>query len=109
MYPPDFARVMVVKAGQQWMPSNGTEGEIFHSEWCCQCARDQVMNGSVWEADAGDDDYCPILGASFRGEATQWVHGADGQPTCTQFIPVGEPLRNRCEFTPDLFGMGAQA
>lgn len=109
MYAPDFAATTAQLAGKQWEPSNGTEGEIFWAEWCSRCARDKVMNGTVWEVDAGDDDYCPILSASFRGEATQWVYGADGQPTCTQFIPIGQPLAYRCEHTPDMFGMGAQA
>jgi hypothetical protein len=108
MFAPNMAVITMQRAGEQWVPSNGAEGELFWSEWCARCGRDKVMNGTVWEEDAGDDDYCPILGASFRGEATQWVYGADGQPTCSQFVPIGEPLTYRCECTPDLFGMGEQ-
>lgn len=108
MYTPGMAAMTAQRAGQQWTPSNGTEGEIFISEWCRNCGRDKVMNGTVWEEDAGDDDYCPILTASFCGEAKPWVYGADGQPTCTQFVRIGEPLTARCEHTADLFGMGDQ-
>ncbi|MEN9628610.1 MAG: hypothetical protein RJA10_1837 [Pseudomonadota bacterium] len=109
MYTPEMAADMALAAGAEWKPSNGTEGEIFWSEWCSRCERDRVMNGSVWEIDAGDDDYCPILNASFRGEAAEWVIGTDGQPTCKGFVPIGQPLHYRCEHTPDLFDMGAQA
>lgn len=109
MYAPDMAAKTIQLAGQQWTPSNGTEGGIFLSEWCSNCERDKVMNGTVREVDAGDDDLCPIVAASFRGEATQWVYGADGQPTCSAFTPMGQPLNQRCEHTPDMFGMGAPA
>lgn len=109
MYTPELAAITVHRAGEQWVPSNGDEGGIFWSEWCANCERDKVMNGTVWEQDAGDDDYCPILAASFSGKATQWVYATDGQPTCTGFTPMGQPLAYRCEHTPDLFDMGAQS
>jgi hypothetical protein len=109
MYTPDMCARTIHLVGQQWMPSNGTEGEIFWSEWCSHCERDKVMNGTVWEEDAGDGDLCQILSASFAGEATEWVYGADGQPTCSAFVPCGEPVRDRCPHTPDMFGMGVEA
>ena len=49
--------------------------------------------------------YCEILGRSFSEDTIpEWVHGADGQPCCTQFVPKGQPLPTpRCEHTADMF------
>lgn len=104
VFPPELAKLTVEHAGQQYTPSNGTEGEAFWSWWCNRCERDKVMNGTVCEADAGDDDMCQILGASFRGEAKEWVYGHDGQPMCAAFVPMGDkPHEARCEHTQELF------
>ncbi len=35
-------------AGQQYQPSNGSEGEYFHEKWCARCARDKDMNGTCY-------------------------------------------------------------
>lgn len=93
-------------AGQQYEPSNGTEGEAFIGTWCERCARDKDMNGTCHAEgrDPGDDDWCPILVASFRGEAKEWVFDAEGMPTCTAFVPMGEPIpAPRCDKTVDMF------
>ena len=104
VFPPDLAKLTVEQAGQQYTPSNGTEGEAFWSWWCSRCERDKVMNGTVWDVDAGDDDMCQILGASFAGEAKEWVYGQDGQPMCTAFVPMGDkPHEARCDHTQGLF------
>lgn len=50
--------------GDAYRPCNGTEGEYFHSMWCDNCAR--VAHGHREGRDAGDDDWCEILGRSFR-------------------------------------------
>ena len=82
--------------GVQYEPSNGTEGECFILGWCCKCARDLDCNGTVHAEgrEASDDDWCPILAASFRGEAVEWRE-----------IPMGQPIPTpKCQHTPDLFG-----
>lgn len=73
-------------AGQRYEPSNGTEGDCFHDKWCCNCARDKVMNGTVEQDGPGfnpETDYCQILNASFRSEAVEWIFDANGMPSCT--------------------------
>lgn len=103
IFPADLAKLYVEDAGQQWTPSNGTDGELFQDAWCSHCSRDRVANGTVLFHAAGDDDMCQILGASYRGEATEWQIGADGQPQCTAFTPAGEPTPTpRCEHTIEL-------
>lgn len=93
--------------GKSYMPSNGTEGEFFMAAWCEECARDKAMNGTVHREGRNetDDDWCEILGRSFREDAIpEWIYGEDGQPKCTQFVPMGEPIPTpRCLNTPDLF------
>lgn len=95
------------KPGESYMPCNGSEGEYFHSMWCEECARDKAMNGSVHREgrEESDDDWCEILGRSFRETSIpEWVYGADGQPCCTQFVHKSEPIPTpRCAHTADLF------
>lgn len=103
IFPAELARMMV--EGEPYMPSNGTEGEIFIESWCGECAHDKEMNGTCYAEgrDAGDGDWCEILGASYRGEAKEWQYGPDGQPRCTAFTPMGLPAVERCEHTADMF------
>lgn len=94
-------------AGESYMPCNGSEGEFFMAAWCEECERDKAMNGTVHREgrEEREDDWCEILGRSFREDAIpEWVYGADGQPCCTQFVPMGqkEPT-TRCENTADMF------
>ncbi len=92
--------------GVRYMPSNGTEGMCFQEEWCCNCERDKEMNGTCHEEgrDADDDDYCPILSASYRDEAVEWRDLGE-RLVCLAFTPKeSEPPPARCEFTRDLFG-----
>lgn len=88
--------------GVQWTPSNGTEGSAFHEAYCCNCRRDRVMNGEVTDFEATEDDYCPILGASFRGEAVEWREEEDGV-SCIAFVEKGQDLPTRCPNTTDMF------
>lgn len=100
----DLAKLYIDRAGQQYQPSNGTEGAAFHSHWCCQCARDKAMREGAPLEDCDDNERCDILSASFRGEAKEWVYGADGQPRCTEFHEFGTPEPYRCPATTDMFG-----
>lgn len=100
--------------GRQWMPSNGTEGACFHSDWCAKCARDKVMNGEVDQDHADESDYCPILMASYTTNEgpVEWreIQNGDGADpfradyVCTGFIDKDDPVPpERCPNTPDMF------
>lgn len=81
--------------GESYMPCNGSEGEYFFGMWCEECARDKVMNGDATQeqADADPSLYCEILGRSFCADSIpEWVHGDDGQPKCTAFVPKGQAV-----------------
>ena len=106
-FPADLALLYVEKAGQPYQPSNGTEGAVFWSEWCSHCSRDKAMREGANIDDCDDDEVCAILGASFRGEAKEWVYGTNGQPICTAFHEYGTAETFRCPVTPDLFGVAA--
>lgn len=96
--------------GEQYTPSNGDEGHAFISKWCERCERDKVVNGTCHAEGRtpGDDDWCPIVGASFRGEAVEWRRLETGGTTCMAFVPLGEPIpAPRCGHTQDLFGESA--
>lgn len=79
IYTADFAKVLSVDVGQKWRPSNGTEGEMFQSNYCSDCDR--------WDEETG----CPIAAATFsldKGDPEypqEWQIGSDGQPTCSAF------------------------
>lgn len=94
-----------VLPGEQWSPSNACAGDGFQAAYCCHCARDSEMNGSKPQADCTDEDWCQILGASYRGEAVEWRELDDGRCVCVAFVPVGERIpQPRCERTAELFG-----
>ena len=66
--------------GEQWWPSNGTDGGCFIDANCSHCARD-----------ANED--CEILARSFREPVEQWRQFPDGRRICTAFVPDGEEPR----------------
>lgn len=98
IYPIDFADMMKDRAGQKYQPSNGTEGECFFASWCCECARDKAMSEGADLDDCDDNQRCDIIGKTmaYRVEEPEypkeWQYGKDGQPCCTAFVPVGEPI-----------------
>lgn len=91
---------------QQWIPSNGTEGHQFISDWCGKCARDAACNGQKTFDDCEDSDLCQILAASFRGTAKEWIEHDDGRTECTSFVQMGDVAPQRCSATQDMFGGG---
>ena len=103
-FPAELAKMYVDRAGQPYQPSNGTEGEVFWSEWCRKCSRDSAMRADADLDDCDDNEQCEILDASFRGEAKEWLFGTDGQPICTAFHEFGTPEPFRCPATTDIFG-----
>lgn len=90
--------------GEQWIPSNSTVGYSFLEDFCGNCARDKSMREGAPIEDCDDDECCPIIAASFRGEAVEW-RTIDGEQKCIAFVPAGQPIpAPRDELTGDLFG-----
>jgi hypothetical protein len=111
IYPASYAAMLVDRAGQKYQPSNGSEGEIFFDAWCCGCARDLAMSQGKPIEECDDSQKCDILGRSFLKidhpeYPTEWQYGKDGQPCCTAFVPVGQPIPYKDEHTADLFEEG---
>lgn len=72
------------------MPSNGAEGEYFHSIWCANCVKATS---------------CQIdLKAMCGEQPKQWRYDDDGVPECTSFSDERKPRKYRCKQTNDLFG-----
>ena len=91
--------------GEQWEPSNGTEGDSFLSHWCGNCARDKAMREGVDIDECDDNEKCEIIAASFRGEAVEWRELEDGKCVCIAFVEAGTIApTTRCEHTTDMFG-----
>lgn len=93
--------------GRQYVPSNGTEGACFQEGWCCRCASDKALNGTAHREgrEPDESDWCPIVAASYRGEAVEWRELDSGETTCLAFVEQGaEPPPPRCQQTTDLFG-----
>lgn len=94
--------------GEQWAPSNGTEGHAFIEQWCGTCARDKAAREGADIDECDDNEVCQILGASFRGEAVEWRELPDGRCICVAHVPAGAPIPPpRCEHTEDMFGAAA--
>lgn len=99
-----FVPTPVGLPGVQYMPSNHTEGCSFIEHFCGNCARDRACREGRNLDEIDDDEWCQILAASYRGEATEWRQMPDGRRTCIAFVPAGTPVPPpRCEFTRDMF------
>ena len=110
IHPAGLANMHVECAGQKYRPSNGTEGEIFFDAWCRECARDRSMSEGVPLEECDDDEVCGIISRTFAHDVDdpeyphEWQCGPDGQPRCTAFVEVGEPIPEpRCACTIDMF------
>ena len=97
---------MTTLPGTQWIPSNGTVGHAFIEGECSRCAKDVPSNSGKPYEDCDDSELCPILAASFRGEAVEWRRMPDGEVKCLAFVEVGSNEPHRCDKTPDMFGGG---
>ncbi len=104
LFPPSRALHCIEVTGQQYKPSNGSEGEAFIGHWCGHCARDKSAREGAPIEECDDREVCPIIARSFAGDATEWVYGTDGQPRCTEYVEHGQPIPYRCPNTPDIFG-----
>ena len=77
-------------AGKPYMPSNGTEGEMFMDQWCHGCIKFKS---------------CTILTNSFAGQQSKaWRFDDSGDPECTSFQDQRASKKAyRCRQTQDLF------
>lgn len=78
--------------GIQWMPSNMDAGMSFIERNCASCGRDRPACEGVSYDECEDHELCPIIGASFIGEAIQWRRLDDGEVICTEY---GKPAVNK--------------
>jgi hypothetical protein len=76
MWPQRVADARKRSAGKPYRPSNGTEGDIFESQWCLGCH----FNGRC-----GVLIYSMGYAADEKGYPKELVIGPDGQPECTKF------------------------
>lgn len=88
--------------GEQWTPSNGTEGYAFIDAHCCHCARDKPSSEGKPVENCNDDELCQILAASFRDEAVEWRRMPDGAVKCIAFVQAGEPIPVRDDRTTEI-------
>ena len=86
-------------AGKPYRPSNGTEGEMFHEQFCYRCRYDQdddepcEIHTNALVCSLGDADY-----------PKEWVYDENGRPTCTAFHDAQsqKPALARCPHTIDM-------
>lgn len=80
-------------AGTPYRPSNGSEGCVFEGHFCDRCEKQAAFRRAE---DAGRDPSrhdCRILVAAHINDEDdpdypkEWVHDAEGFPTCTAFEP----------------------
>lgn len=90
--------------GEQWIPSNGTEGSMILCSLCSTCARDKAMRDGDDLDECDDDELCEIIAASFRGEAVEWREMPDGEVTCVAYVRHGGAIPDqRCSHTMEMF------
>jgi len=101
--PPAHEHAFALIGGQKrvppddpYMPSNGTEGEIFTANWC--------ENGCKKYRHSRDSDTygCPISDRAYSGiQPRSWVHGVDGWGQCLAWEPRGarrDPRKERAAY-----------
>lgn len=99
-----------VAAVEKYQPSNATEGDFFFDSWCRRCSRDKAMLEGLAPLMLDDDEKCSIIGDTMLYKIdspnypSEWRYGEDGEPCCTAFVPVGDPIpAPRCDKTVDMF------
>ena len=92
--------------GEPWRPSNGTDGDIFHEDWCQRCAKDKHMSEGIPFDQVAESDLCSILATSFLPDEPlpEWRRLPDGRTICTAFIENCIEVKVRCTSTRDMFG-----
>ncbi len=66
---------------KSYMPSNGTEGEIFISNHCAQCRHEKFYHTGV-----DGHKKCKIFTSSLIEDSIpEWVYDENDKPTCTRW------------------------
>lgn len=71
------------EAGKQWMPSNGTEGEMFMSAFCERCIHEKWMHTMN-----NADKKCDVLNRALLNapdKQPEWIYSEEGWPICTEW------------------------
>lgn len=98
IYGDQRAEFAAEQSGKPYQPCNGTEGVVFTDAWCGGCARDKAMSEGKPIEECDDDEKCDIIALSMAYRITdsqypkEWVFAHDGQPSCTAFVAVGDPI-----------------
>jgi hypothetical protein len=96
--------------GEQWIPSNSSDGYSFLERECGRCARDKSMREGAPLEECDDSECCEIIAASFRSEAVEWREMPGGEVKCIAFVPAGEEIPPaRCAKTADMFSASEDA
>ena len=76
-YPKPFS-AWTERAGQKYLPSNGTEGDHFINSFCMNCVH--------CHPDSNKSPQCEILCHTLSiGKHWAWVFNAEGFPVCTEW------------------------
>lgn len=98
IYNEGLAAICAVDAGKAYQPCNGSEGIEFTGTWCGKCARDKSMSEGAPLEECDDDERCDLIANSMaydieeEGYPKEWIYAQDGQPCCTAFVEVGQPI-----------------
>lgn len=109
IYPDTWAALCAEEAGKKYRPGNGTEGAMFINSWCGTCERDHGMLKGLPLEDCDDNQTCGIIADTYLYDVNdpkypaEWQYGKDGQPRCTAYVPEGQPIPVKDEYTADLF------
>jgi hypothetical protein len=71
-------------AGTSFMPSNGTEGEIFESAFCSNCIHEKF-----YHTQKHGDKQCEVFNRVFLNAPDpqpEWVFNEEGWPICKDWI-----------------------
>ena len=74
-----------------FMPSNGSQGEVFMDDWCYRCKHDAFDRGG---------DSCDILSLALISEQPEEWKYIDGRPACTAFEEWEVPVAPKLRFNP---------
>lgn len=74
---------------RKYRPSNGTEGDGFHENFCFQCLHERWVHR---QEEDRDEDKCIIMNHTLLYQVddprypSEWTYDDKGNPTCTKFV-----------------------
>ena len=89
-------------SSRPYRPSNSTDGDIFESNNCALCERDEAFRRD--QDLPGCDILCNAMAFDINHPCypREWVPDERG-PRCTGFVPVGQEIPYRCPNTLEMF------